>query len=223
MKVLGLPLRSLAKPALLFGGLLLAGLALRSLPLGTDPESWKNLLGSPGAASDLTFVTIAAVATAVGIPRQAAAFAGGWLFGPWLGFALAMAGQLLGAVLDFYWARWLARDWAQRRLPPRLQRVDQFLTRNAFTTTLTLRLLPVGNNTLLNLAAGLSGVNAAAFLAGSAVGYVPQTLIFALLGAGEHVGQGAEIWLSAGLFVASVLLGALFYYKSARTGPSRGG
>jgi len=222
VKVLGLPLRSLAKPALLFGGLLLAGLALRSLPLGTDPESWKNLLGGPGAASDLTFVAIAAVATAVGIPRQAAAFAGGWLFGPWFGFALAMAGQLLGAVLDFYWARWLARDWAQRRLPPRLQRVDQFLTRNAFTTTLTLRLLPVGNNTLLNLAAGLSSVNAAAFLAGSALGYIPQTLIFTLLGAGEHLGKSAEIWLSAGLFVASVPLGALLYYRSARTRPSPG-
>ncbi len=223
MTLRGFSLRSLAKPVLLFIGLLLAGLALRSLPLGTDPASWRNLLGSPGAASDLAFVAIVAVATAVGFPRQAVAFAGGWLFGPWLGLVLAICGQLLGAVLDFYWARWLARDWAQRRLPPRLQSIDRFLTRNAFTTTLILRLLPVGNNMLLNLAAGLSSVNAAAFLAGSALGYVPQTLIFALLGAGEHVGQGVEIGLSVGLFLASVLIGVLLYYKSARARPSQGG
>ena len=89
----------------------------------------------------------------------------------------------------------------------RLARLEQFLVANAFSATLTLRLLPVGSNIALNLLAGVSGVAAGPFLVASILGYVPQTVVFSLLGGGVRVSQGTQMALAVGLFAASIGLG----------------
>jgi uncharacterized membrane protein YdjX (TVP38/TMEM64 family) len=141
------------------------------------------------------------------VPRQAAAFAAGYIWGPWIGVALALPAQLLGAAIDFAWARLSARTWVAARLPARLRRLDARLAARPFTATLSLRLLPLGNNVALNLVAGVSAVRAAPFLAASALGYLPQTAIFALLGSGVAVARWVEVAIAIALFAASVLLG----------------
>ena len=87
--------------------------------------------------------------------------------------------------------------------------MDRFLTERAFTATLTLRLLPVGSNIVLNLVAGVSGVATVPFLVASAIGYVPQTVAFALAGAGAGLSDGLQFGLAALLLVLSVGLGIL--------------
>ena len=77
-----------------------------------------------------------------------------------------------------------------------------------------LRLLPVGNNVLLNVAAGVSGVSAGWFLVGSAIGYLPQTIVFALLGGGTRFDRRLELALAAGLFLASALVGLALYRRA---------
>jgi uncharacterized membrane protein YdjX (TVP38/TMEM64 family) len=72
---------------------------------------------------------------------------------------------------------------------------------------LALRLLPVGNNLALNLLAGMSGIPAVAFLVASLLGYVPQTVIFALLGKGVRVDGLWQLALSAVLLAGSIGLG----------------
>ena len=54
--------------------------------------------------------------------------------------------------------------------------------------TLLIRLLPVGNNFATSLAAGVSRVPARPFLLGSLLGYMPQTMVFALAGSGVEMG-----------------------------------
>jgi uncharacterized membrane protein YdjX (TVP38/TMEM64 family) len=194
------PGASIAKAALFLAGLAIAGLALRSL--GTGFLSARPTLG--GAA---IFFGIAALLVAVGMPRQMVAFAAGYAFGAWRGGVLALAAQMLGCAVDFWWARLVARSWATRQLRGRLARVDRMLAAKPFTATLTLRLLPVGNNVLLNLLAGVSGLRAGPFLAASLIGYLPQTAIFALTGSGTHVDRTLQLGLGAGLFMLSALLG----------------
>lgn len=197
------------RPALLLAGLLAAGLLVRALP-GGGADHWLAALKSmPPAAAGGAFVLLAAAMCAVGVPRQVAAYAGGYVFGLWGGIALAMAGQLLGCIVDFAWARAVGRAWMARRLSGRLARLDARLAANPFLATLTLRLLPVGNNLALNLLAGVSGVAAVPFLAATAVGYVPQTVVFALVGAGTRVARGTEIGLGVALFAAAAALGGL--------------
>ena len=115
-----------------------------------------------------------------------------------------------GAPVDFWWARLVARDWAKRRLAGngRVARLDRFLMANAFRATLTIRLLPVGSNIAMNLLAGVSGVAAAPFLLASVLGYVPQTVVFALLGGGVRVSEGLQIGVGRrGCWRLSVALG----------------
>lgn len=77
-----------------------------------------------------------------------------------------------------------------------------------------IRFLPVGNNLLTNLAAGVAAVPAGRFILGSAVGFLPQTVVFVLLGSGIRVDPAQRIGLSVALFLASATLGVAVYRRS---------
>jgi len=191
------------RPALLLAGLVAAVIAVHALQLDSAE------LGRPGQGM-AAFVLAAALACAVGAPRQAAAFAGGYAFGFWEGAGLAWLATGLACAANFLWARAIAREWV-RRLRGRLGRADRFLAAHPFSATLALRLLPIGSNLAVNLAAGVSGIAASPFLAASLLGYLPQTVVFALLGDGVHVARGVRLAAGIGLFAASALLGAVLF------------
>jgi len=198
------------RPVLLVVGLVGAGLLLRGTGLGDFEHA--------GQHGPLAFVLLGALACAVGVPRQAVAYAGGLAWGFWPGVVLGLAAQVLGCAATLAWSRLIARRWAarwlRRRAGGRLARLDAFLARNPFTATLTLRLLPAGSNVVLNLAAGVSAVPAGPFLAASALGYVPQTAVFALLGGGVRVEHALQVALACALFAASLALGAALLRRS---------
>ncbi len=203
--------RGLAKLGVLAAGLVAGGLLLRAL--GAAPgTAWVDAyIRDEGFRGEVVFVLVAALATGVGVPRQSVAFLGGYAFGTVLGAGLALGAQLLGCALAFLWARAVGRGWAERRLNgrfgPKLRPLVATLRDNPFSSALALRLLPVGNNLALNLLAGLSGIGFWPFLAASALGYLPQTIIFALLGKGVRVDGAWQIGLAAALLVVSVGLG----------------
>ena len=78
-------------------------------------------------------------------------------------------------------------------------------------STLIWRFMPVGSNLLTNLAAGAFNVPPLRFFAGSALGYIPQTVVFAFVGSGEKVESGTHLRMSVLLFVISALLGLSVY------------
>jgi uncharacterized membrane protein YdjX (TVP38/TMEM64 family) len=201
-------LRLLWRPLLMLAGLVGAGMVLRST--GFDPRQAVATAGEHGPPA---FLLIGMLACAAGLPRQIVAMAGGYAFGFWSGCALALLAEIGGCVIDFAWARLLGRRVAlrliERRAGGRLHRLDRFLSERAFTATLSLRLLPLGNNLLLNLVAGVSGVAVLPFLAASLIGYVPQTVVFALAGAGAGVSDGVQFGLAMALLLVSVALGFL--------------
>ena len=102
------------------------------------------------------------------------------------------------------------------RISDRLKRADAFLARNTFSTALIIRLLPIGSNFITNIAAGLSSVKPPPFFLGSALGYIPQMLIFALLGSGINIETELRIGVSIALFLVSGILGAYLYRRYRR-------
>jgi uncharacterized membrane protein YdjX (TVP38/TMEM64 family) len=192
----------LARPALLAAGLLGAALVLHLHPFGAlfaphPGHGWRDALAL-GA--------LGALACAVGMPRQVIGFAAGFAWGVIPGTALALASQLAGCAADLLWARLVGRAFVRSRLGHRAVRIDRALAARPFTATLTLRLMPLGSNLALNLLAGVSSVKVFPFLAGSALGFVPQTVIFALIGAGGRVGRDVELAVGVVLFVISIVL-----------------
>ncbi len=202
-------MKAWVQPSLLVITLLGVGLGLRALGLG----EWVQWAGQRGPGA---FVAVGMLACAVGVPRQAVAYAGGLAFGFWTGAMLALAAQALGCGADFVMVRLVARPWVNRRWRSdgRLEKFERFLAQNAFMATLTLRLLPIGSNLLTNLMAGASSVPAMAFLGASILGYLPQTVVFALLGGGLRVSQSAQIALAIILLALSIVLGLALLRRS---------
>ncbi len=166
-----------------------------------------------GWNGDFLYLAVGALATGMSFPRQVVAFLGGYAFGFVPGTALSVLATLIGCKLDFYYARWLGRGFVQRRFPHRLAKLDALLHHHPLTMTLVIRLLPVGHNTSTNLLAGVSSVRALPFFAGSALGYLPQNLVFALAGSGVNLDPTLRLTLATVLFVISSLLGIGLYRR----------
>ncbi len=167
------------------------------------------------------FLGLGAAAVAVGLPRQAVCFLAGYAEGLAGGILLAQLASIAGCALAFAYARLLGRDFVRRRLGERARRIDAFVAGNAFAATVLIRFLPVGSNLLTNLVAGISAVRPAPFLLGSFVGYLPQTIVFALLGSGIRVDPGPRIALAVALFLVSAALGVALYRRAALGGAKR--
>lgn len=181
---------------------------------GLIDEAWidREIRGK-GLSGELLFIAAGAALTGIGFPRQAVSFLGGYAFGFGEGTALALVASVGGCVAGLYTARFVGRDYILRRFPDRIRRIDAFLHDNTFSTALMIRLLPAGSNLLTNLAAGVSGTRAMPFFAGSGLGYVPQTAIFALLGSGIHLEPQLRIGASIALFILCGMLGIYLYRR----------
>jgi uncharacterized membrane protein YdjX (TVP38/TMEM64 family) len=207
-------LRQFIKPLGLVAVLVVAGVVLKLLAASLHDSQLQTYVAHHGAIGYLAFVGAGALLTATGIPRQAVAFAGGYALGLEWGIALTLLAEAMGCALDFFFARIFARDWTQRRLGARLAKIDRKLCAEPFTASLVLRLLPIGNNTVLGLLAGVSSIKPLPFLAGSIIGYVPQTVIFGLLGSGVEVSHDKQVAVAAVLFLVSGALGAYLLKRS---------
>ena len=217
--------RPLARGLALIALLLAVAWAFNAGWFGLLPDrDWiDRVVRGQGGAGVAAFVALGGLFTALGLPRQVLAFLGGYGFGWLAGAGLATLGALAGCMLGFAGARLAFAGLRARTLPPRLARARDFIDDNTFLSTLMVRLLPAGSNLLVNLAAGAGGIRAAPFFAGSLLGYVPQMLIFALIGSGVRVDPGARIAAGTLLFLLSGILGLYLYrrYRGA-AGVERG-
>ncbi len=162
------------------------------------------------------YISLTALLTCLAVPRQLLSLVGGYAFGAVAGALWATLGSGLGCVLSFFYSRLLAQSFVQKRFGRRIARLEAFLSRSPFVMTFIVRLMPVGNNLITNLAAGLTRIPPLPFFLGSVAGYVPQNFIFALLGSGVRVDPLWRTALSAALFALAAALGWWLYKKNAR-------
>ena len=201
------------KPALLAGAMIALALCLPLLGAGSAQSALTRLVAEGGMRGPLLFLLLATALTAVGLPRQIPAFVAGYAFGAWDGAAMALASQVLACAIDFSWSRLMGRGFVLRRFGPALRRIDSTLAAHPFIATLAFRLMPVGSNIILNLVAGLCSVRALPFITASAIGFIPQTLIFALIGRGSAPAHGFVLAIGVAMFMLSALCGILLLRK----------
>ena len=173
------------------------------------------------------FVAVYAAVAAFGLPATPLTLAGGAIFGTALGSLLNWLGATLGATGSFLLARHLGRD-AFRRLLGRwgdqLDRLDALGERRGFATVLRLRLIPVVPFNVLSFAAGLAGVGLRAFVAATALGIIPGTVIYTYFADSLLAGvEGASRQAFARVAAAAALLLALSFVPSLVKRLRRGG
>jgi uncharacterized membrane protein YdjX (TVP38/TMEM64 family) len=181
-----------------------------------DKDRVDALVGDRGVTGMLLFVSLCALLGSIGLSRQVIAFLGGYAFGFSNGFMLSMLAVVGACITTYTLSRGVLRRFLSGRLPARVRRIDRFLHENTFSMSMLLRLLPLGSNWMINIAAGVSSVKKRPFFLGSALGYIPQMLIFSLLGSGTRVDQFWQVAIAMALFVLAAVLGVVLYRKAAR-------
>lgn len=163
---------------------LLAGAYLVARALGlsrvTDPEVLARVVREVRERRFVApaFVAAYAIGTALALPGSVLTIAGGAIFGFRLGALLNWSGAMLGATLAYLLARALGADALRRLLGHRADRLQALAGAHGFWAVLRLRLIPVVPFNLLNFAAGLARVPLRDYVAGTALGLVPATLVY---------------------------------------------
>ncbi len=178
---------------------------LKSLPFSNDPlADWYY--------GPIGFSLFATLAICFSCPRQVVALVAGFFFGFWSGFWVALLAASGSCLLTYLLAS-LARERVQKWVKGKISMAVDFWKENTFLATLVWRFIPAGSNLLTNLAAGALAIPAFRFVSGSALGYIPHTIVFAGLGSGLQLQSGAHIAVSGVLFAVAVLIGFVLVRK----------
>jgi uncharacterized membrane protein YdjX (TVP38/TMEM64 family) len=188
-----------------------------------EPRTLARTLVVMGPWGYLAFVAAYAVLQPFGVPGTVFIIAAPLIW-PWrTAFVLSMTGTMLASVVGFSFARFVAKDWVEKRIPPRLRKYDEALSKNAFQTVVLLRLI-LWMPQVLHSFLGVSKVPFWTHFWGSLVGYIPPLLLVSYLG-GELFDPSGKIrpgaWpVLGGLAITSLLI-ALLARAYARSRPAR--
>jgi uncharacterized membrane protein YdjX (TVP38/TMEM64 family) len=107
---------------------------------------------------------------------------GGFLFGTVVGVVYTNVGATAGATLAFLSARYVLHDWVDKTFGARLNTMQEGFRKDAFRYLITLRLIPLIPFFVINLLSGLTRIGVGTFMAATAIGIIPGTLVFAYAG-----------------------------------------
>ena len=172
----------------------------------------KAFVAENRAAAVAAFIAVYAVLVAISFPGASVlTVIGGLVFGTLIGGAAAVVGATIGATVIFLAARSAIGETLRARAGPFIRKLQAGFDENALSYLLTLRLIPAVPFWALNIAAGVFGMRTAPYVAGTAVGIIPGTFVYAGVGAGAGtvIAEGGEIELSGLLLKPEVLLPSL--------------
>ena len=194
--------------------LVIVALAIAFPPSEYVPAArWGASLETAGFSGGIIFLLVSILATSIGLPRQLVAFIAGLAYGTAMGLILSLAAALAGCLLTVTISRRYLADFVKSRFPRPISALDKLTRNDLFLKVLVLRLQPLGTNLLTNVCIGFTSASLVRFISASAVGYVPQMLVFNLLGAGVRVDSQSQLALSAALLLISVALGVFLYRR----------
>jgi uncharacterized membrane protein YdjX (TVP38/TMEM64 family) len=143
---------------------------------------WVQQLGPLGV---IVFILAYALATVLFLPGWIFTVSAGLIYGVVVGTLVALTGAIIGATLAFLIARYLLRrnieEWTRKN--PRFRAIDEAIGKNGWKIVGLLRLSPLIPFNLSNYFYGITSISFGAYVAVSAVGMIPGTLLYAYLGA----------------------------------------
>ncbi|WP_250894685.1 bifunctional TVP38/TMEM64 family protein/FAD-dependent oxidoreductase, partial [Aeromonas dhakensis] len=162
-----------------------------------------------GAAA-LLFVAVYVVSTALSLPGASLlTLAGSAVFGVAWGLLLVSFASSIGATLAFLSARFLLRDWVERRFGDKLASLQAGMKKEGALYLLSLRLIPIFPFFLVNLLMGLTPIRVSTYYWVSQLGMLPGTFVYVLAGSELANLTSTGNILSPGLMLALTLLGLM--------------
>lgn len=133
----------------------------------------------------VSYLVLYVLVVALSIPGAAAlSLAGGFLFGWVVSAPVTVLAATAGAAIVFEIVKTSFGAALAERSGPLVQRLSQGFAENAFSLLLFLRLTPVFPFWAVNAVAGLCRIPLRTFIIATAIGIVPGSIAFALIGSG---------------------------------------
>ncbi len=165
-------------------------------------RAWLRNRGWWGIAE---FTLVCSLATGLGVPRLWVSALAGGLFGAVLGTVIGQTASILGAVITFTIARIMLRSVVLRRMPPAMRIWYDRFNKHGFFWLFYIRLFPFANATVTNILGGVSQVSLGTFLAATFLGYLPETVIFAIFGSSAAKKDALQFSIAFGAFLIFLL------------------
>jgi uncharacterized membrane protein YdjX (TVP38/TMEM64 family) len=186
-----------------------------------------------GGWAVLAFAGIFLVAQLFLVPVAPFAIAAGFFFGFGRGWLAVMLGCLLGATVNFWISRRLARGWVQRKFGanPKFRVIDRAIEREGWRIVVLLRFVPIPFG-FANYSYGLTGIHFVPYVLASFCGVIPANSLLVWIGATSQgelanvLGKGRPrhpleyVLLLVGLIAAILVLRHIT--KIARAAVARG-
>ncbi|PKW26993.1 TVP38/TMEM64 family protein [Phycicoccus duodecadis] len=188
--------------------------------VGGDLEGVRAFVAGTGAWGPVTYIGVHVVLTLLPVPKNLLAGIAGALFGVAGGVVLGWVGAMLSAVVAFALARRLGQSAVAGLSGRRVVRVQRLLREQGLLTMLVARLTPFVPFTVVNYAAGVGPTSRRDYLVGTAVGILPGTVAYVVVGASAGR-DTTTIALAGGAGVVLLLLTVLAGRRLRRGGPDR--
>lgn len=184
------------------------------------PEEWtaeiSRLIDNPqdlrklGEGSEWLFVAIQVLQVVIApIPGQAAAFAGGFIFGFWKGWGLTTLGLVIGSLIAMGLARLLGISLVRKIVPASIiQRFDKVISDGGYMTFFMIFLLPALPDDAVCFLAGLTRLKLLPLSLVCLLGRAPGMAVQSFTGAG--FADSLTIWAEI-LFGVMMMLSVLLW------------
>ena len=148
-----------------------------------NPEAFQNPLRELGVPGMLLFLVAFCIFQPLYVSVYIFIAAATLTWDPITAFVLSYMGVLGSGITSFAFSRYLAQDLARSRIPASIKKYDERLENKGFQTVLLLRIF-FYTTPIVQMFLGISRVRYGPFLAGTAIGILPTTLIMVFLGSG---------------------------------------
>ena len=192
-----------------------------------DVQGWilmaRETVSGLGYWGGLLYGLAFVLATLLMIPGTPFTILAALLFGPWLAFVIMTFATTLSAVIAFLLARYLAKEWVERRLRRggKLEQLKGLTEQNRAFVIPAIRFLPMFPYSFNNYALGLTRISFGSYLFWSEVVLIPMNIVLIL---GAHALYRSLIvgefsWgLIGGATAAGAAVFALGYFARKRLG-----
>ncbi|MBE0574916.1 MAG: VTT domain-containing protein [Desulfuromonadales bacterium] len=130
-------------------------------------------------------------------------------FGPFMGFALAFCGSLMGGLASYLLGRWLGRDVVRKLAGENINRLSRKLARRGWLAIALVRIVPIAPYTIVNMVAGSTHISTRSFLIGTSIGMGPGILAIMLFEGGLERAIREPGWLSVAVSIVAVICAVL--------------
>jgi uncharacterized membrane protein YdjX (TVP38/TMEM64 family) len=168
-----------------------------------SPDKVRALIASWGVWAYVLYVVTFIVLMPFGIPAFVWVLPAGILWPFWVAYPLSLLAVAGGSSVGFLFARYIAHEWVEARMPPRIRRLNERFSAGGLRSVILFRLVfQLGAPTHWLL--GLSGIGYGTFVLGTVLGAMPVVALVAWLG--HDVIHWAEMHgaLAAAILVAVV-------------------